>query len=159
MKSLVVYGSRHGNTRKVAETIAGELRKHGDVQLVSAERGLAPVLDDVDLVVVGGPTEAHGITEPVARFLERIPDGAVAGKCAAGFDTRLTWPRWLSGSAASRIVERLAWRGAKVVVPEESFLVSGKLPVLEPGELERAAAWAASLAQKVESKVPVAIGP
>jgi hypothetical protein len=55
-------------------------------------------------------------------------------------------------------VERLAWRGAKVVVPEESFLVSGKLPVLEPGELERAAAWAASLAAKVESKVPVAIG-
>jgi flavodoxin len=158
MKSLVVYGSRHGNTHKVAEAIAGELRKHGAVQLVSAEDSVSTLLQEADLVVVGGPTEAHGMTEPVARFLQRVPDAALAGKKAAGFDTRLTWPRWLSGSAASRIVERLARRGAHVIAPEESFLVSGKLPVLEPGELERAAAWAASLAARVESKVPVAIG-
>jgi flavodoxin len=158
MKSLVVYGSRHGNTRKVAETIASELRKHGEVHLVSAEKAVSTLLEETDLVVVGGPTEAHGITEPVARFLERVPAAALAGKNAAGFDTRLRWPRWLSGSAGSRIVERLGWRGANVIVPEESFLVSGKLPVLEPGELERAAAWAASLAAKVESKEPVAIG-
>jgi flavodoxin len=158
MKSLVVYGSRHGNTRKVAETIAGALRKHGAVQLVPAEKALATRLEDTDLVVVGGPTEAHGITEPVARFLEGVAEASLAGKCAAGFDTRLRWPRWLSGSAGAQIVERLAWRGAHVIAPEESFLVSGKLPVLEPGELERAAAWAASLVAKVESKEPVAIG-
>jgi flavodoxin len=158
MKSLVVYGSRHGNTQKVAEAIAGELRKHGAVQLVSAEDSISTLLQEADLVVVGGPTEAHGMTEPVARFLEHVPAAALTGKYAAGFDTRFTWPRWLSGSAASRIVDRLGRRGARVIAPGESFLVSGKLPVLEPGELERAAAWAASLAAKVESKVPVAIG-
>jgi hypothetical protein len=38
-----------------------------------------------------------------------------------------------------------------------SFFVSGKLPVLEPGELERAAAWAASLAASVEKKEPVSL--
>jgi len=36
-----------------------------------------------------------------------------------------------------------------------SFFVGGQLPVLEPGEVERAAAWAASLAAKLESRVPV----
>ncbi|HEY4889409.1 MAG TPA: hypothetical protein VIJ58_12685 [Candidatus Dormibacteraeota bacterium] len=43
-----------------------------------------------------------------------------------------------------------------MIAPEESFFVSGKLPVLEPGELERAAAWAASLAAKLDTKERVA---
>jgi flavodoxin len=37
MNSLVVYGSPHGNTHKLADAIAFELGKHGVVQLVSAE--------------------------------------------------------------------------------------------------------------------------
>ncbi len=71
MNSVVIYGSRHGNTRKVAETIADELRKHGAVELVSAEKAPADFADSTDLVVVGGPTEAHRMTEPVARFFRR----------------------------------------------------------------------------------------
>jgi flavodoxin len=156
MTSLVIYGSRHGNTRKVAEAIAGELRKHGAVHLVSAEGGPAIPLEQMDLVVIGGPTEAHRMTEPVVRFFDRIGGGALAGKAAAGFDTRLRWPRWLSGSAGTGILERLRRAGARAIAPEESFFVSGKLPVLEPGELERAAAWAASLAAKLDTKERVA---
>jgi flavodoxin len=158
MNSVVIYLSRHGNTRKIAETIASVLRKHGPVQLVSAEKAEPIISKETDLVVVGGPTEAHRMTEPLARFLDRVPDGSLVGKSAAGFDTRLRWPRWLSGSAGAGIVERLEWRGARVIAPEESFFVSGKLPVLEPGERERAAAWSASLAARVESKEPVAAG-
>jgi hypothetical protein len=44
-----------------------------------------------------------------------------------------------------------------LIAPEISFFVSGKLPVLEPGEVERAAAWAASLAARVESKEHVSL--
>jgi hypothetical protein len=62
-----------------------------------------------------------------------------------GFDTRLRWPEWLSGSAGARITDRLYRLGAKVVAPEESFFVTRK-PELEAGELERAATWAAGLA-------------
>jgi hypothetical protein len=64
---------------------------------------------------------------------------------AAGFDTRLRWPRWLSGSAATGITQRLGRAGARVIAPAESFIVS-TAPLLEPGEEERATAWAASLA-------------
>ena len=158
MNSLVVYGSRHGNTRKVADAIAGELRKHGAVQIVSAEKAPRVLPDRTDLVIVGGPTEAHRITEPVAQFFDRIGKGALVGKAAAAFDTRLRWPEWLSGSAAAGIAQRLHQARANLIAPEVSFFVSGKLPVLEPGEEERAAAWAASLAAKVESKKPVAAG-
>jgi flavodoxin len=158
MNSLIVYGSRHGNTRKVAEAIAGELRKHGEVQLISAEKAPRFLPDQTDLLVVGGPTEAHRITEPVAQFFDHIGKEALVGKAAAAFDTRLRWPEWLSGAAAAGIAQRLHQARANLIAPEIGFFVSGKLPVLEPGEVERAAAWAASLAARVESKELVAAG-
>jgi flavodoxin len=158
MNSVVIYGSRHGNTSKVAEAIGAELGKHGAVQIVPAEKAWTHVSETTDLVVVGGPTEAHRMTEPVARFFGQVDKGALAGKAAAGFDTRLRMPAWLSGSAGSGIDRKLRQAGARVIAPQASFFVSGKLPVLEPGELARATAWAASLAAKVESKAPVAAG-
>jgi flavodoxin len=158
MNSIVIYGSRHGNTRKVAEAIAGILREHGKVQVMSAEKAPAILPEPTDLLVIGGPTEGHRMTEAVAQFFHRLSKGALAGKAAAVFDTRLRWPVWLSGSAGSGIEKMLLRAGARVIAPEVSFFVSGNLPVLEPGELERAAAWAVSLVIKVESKKPVAAG-
>jgi flavodoxin len=158
MNSLVIYGSRHGNTRKLAEAIAGELRKHGAAQLVSAEKVPSSLPEQPDLVVVGGPTEAHRMTVPVSELFARLSQGALSGVKAAAFDTRLRWPKWLSGSAGGGIVRELERAGASVLAPEVSFFVSGQLPVLEPGEVERAAAWAASLAAKMESKELVAAG-
>jgi flavodoxin len=158
MNSVVIFGSRYGNTRKLAETIADVLRKHGAVQLVSAEKAPAVFADSTDLVVIGGPTEAHRMSEPVARFFDRIAKGALAGRAAAGFDTRFRAPAWLSGSAGSGIETRLRQAGARVIAPEVSFFVSGKLPELDSGELERAAAWAVLLAVKAKSQQPVAAG-
>jgi flavodoxin len=157
MNSLVVYGSRHGNTHKVAEAIAFELGKHGVVQLVAAEDAHKVLPEQLDLIVVGGPTEAHRVTEPVAQFFDRAGKGEFVGKAAAAFDTRLRWPEWLSGSAAAGIAQRLHQARANLIAPEVSFFVSGKLPVLEPGEIERAAAWAAALARRVESKTPTTV--
>ena len=158
MNSLVIYGSRHGNTRKLAEAIAGELRKHGTAQLMSAEKVPSILPEQTELVVVGGPTEAHGMTQPMSELFDRLGRGALNGVKAAAFDTRLRWPKWLSGSAGGGIVKELELAGASMLSPEVSFFVGGQLPVLEPGELERAAAWAASLAARMESKELVAAG-
>jgi len=149
---VVIYASRSGNTAKVAEAIAGGLRPRGSIQLLSVDEAQAVFSDGFDLLVVGGPTEAHGMTEPMTRFFDQLASGSLQGKAAAAFDTRLHWPHWLSGSAASGIAERLTESGAHVIAGPESFIVSRK-PLLEPGELERAAAWGASLADKAETNV------
>jgi flavodoxin len=158
MNSVVIYASRHDNTRRVAEAVANELRKRGEVHVFSAEHAPAILPPHTDLVVVGGPTEAHRMMEPVAELFDRFAAGALAGKAAAAFDTRLRWPVWLSGSAAAGIVKRFERAGARVIAPQVSFFVTGKLPELEPGELTRASAWAASLPSLVETKEPVASG-
>ena len=153
MNSIVTYGSRHGNTRRIAEAIASELRRHGTAHLFAIDE-VPSALPKADLVVVGGPTEAHRMTQAMVEFFNQFGKGELEGIAAAGFDTRLGWPRWLSGSAATGITARLRQAGATVIGPEGTFIVAGKHPVLEPGELERATAWAATLAAQVESRAP-----
>jgi flavodoxin len=145
MKSVVVYASHFGNTRKIAEAVAEGLRTHGQSLVFATDDAPTLLLEDADLVVIGGPTEQHGMTEPLSRFLTRLAPHAPGA--VAVFDTRLRWPRWLSGSAATTVSTRLRGAGAHVVAPEESFFVKrvagtdGHEPAeLEVGELARARA-------------------
>jgi flavodoxin len=151
MNSIVVYASRHGNTEKIAYAIASGLSAEGSAQVFAVDE--APTIQprSLDLVVLGGPTEGHRMTAPMARYLVRVA-GAFRGLPAATFDTRLRWPRWLSGSAAAGIAHKLQGFGAEVVAPPSSFFVAGKVPALETGELERAEAWGGSLAKQVAAR-------
>jgi flavodoxin len=148
MKILVVYGSRYGNTEKIAVAISAGLRSVGVVEMLTVDKAQTIRLHDYDLVVVGGPTEAHSAAEPIAEYVDRIGE-AFSGLTVATFDTRLRWPKWMSGSAADSIASRLVSFGANLVIPPASFIVYGKPAVLEPGELERAEAWGRALAIKV----------
>ncbi len=141
MRVAVVYGSRTGNTRAVAEAIAASLGSLGTVDLMRVET--AEIAPGTELLVVGGPTEGHGMTPEVKSFLDGL--GRVEGIRAAAFDTKLRWPLWLSGSAAGQIAERLEAAGATLVASPESFLVTTREPQLYEGELERASRWAESL--------------
>ena len=149
LKTVIVYCSHKGNTRMVAEAIGEALRPLGEVDVVAVETAAATIGPDVDLLMVGGPTEAHGMTPEVRDFLDRLDAESVKGRAAAAFDTRVDWPRILSGSAADGIATRLAGKGAFVIGPQGSFLVT-KEPELQPGEAERAGAWAVKLASVVQ---------
>ena len=101
MKSVVVYGSRSGNTRKIAEAIAGALAAYGSVSFMAAEDASATVWDHCDLLLVGGPTEGRSVTPPVQAFFDRLPAQALHSITAAAFDTRLDWPRHFHGLGRS----------------------------------------------------------
>lgn len=150
MKSVVVYDTRSGNTRRVAEAIAAALAEFGVVRTLAAQDASATVWEHRDLLVVGGPTEGRHATPPVHALFDRLPAHALRGIAAAAFDTRLDWPRLVTGSAATDIQHWLRGAGANVVVPDESFLVTAE-PRLKEGELERAPAWARTVAQAVEA--------
>ena len=163
MKSVVVYESWFGNTRRVAEEIAGALE--GEVDVVSVEDPL-PSLEDADLLVVGAPTHIHGLSsrrsregaveqgghgEPgigVRGFIDGLPNGA-RGPRAASFDTRAHKPVLLVGSAARGIARRLREHGYVLAAEPESFFVEGTPGPLEEGELERAREWGRTLANEV----------
>lgn len=145
MNALIVYATRSGNTRRVAEAIADGLASISSVEVRSVDNAPRSIGDEVDLLVVGGPTEGRHVTPPMLEFLERIPDGAIRGRLGVAFDTRLDWPRFLSGSAADDIRRHLERMGARSPVRSESFIVSIE-PEIRPDELARAHDWGAALA-------------
>ncbi len=70
MRAVVIYESMFGNTHEVAERIGAGLRtepEFEDVEVISVAEAIGRVLSDVDLVVVGGPTHAHGVSRPSTR--------------------------------------------------------------------------------------------
>ena len=168
MRALVVYESMYGNTRLVAESIAIGLRDGCEVTLRTVGEVLDAPAPEIDLIVIGGPTHVHGLSnqrapgrlrravkpesglvlEPsatgpgVREWLARIGDGACG--CAA-FDTRIDAPAALTGRASKGIAKRLRRCGFDLVAEPESFLVDKHNHLLE-GEAERARAWGAALA-------------
>lgn len=67
MRALVVYESMFGNTRHVAEAVARGLGPADAVRTVPVTQAHEENLSEYDLVVVGGPTHAHGMSRESTR--------------------------------------------------------------------------------------------
>ena len=67
MRALVVFESMFGNTRQIAGAVADGLSQAVRTDLVEVSRAPAQISGDVELVVVGGPTHAFGMTRPGTR--------------------------------------------------------------------------------------------
>jgi flavodoxin len=148
MRTAVVYASRSGNTRFIAQAIGESLNQTGEVIVMPVETAELP--PGTEVLIVGGPTEGHRMTPVVQAFIERLP--TLSGVRVAAFDTRLNWPLWLSGSAAKGIADALCSAGGTLIAPPESFLVT-KEPKLYQGEVERARTWALALVSPVRATV------
>jgi hypothetical protein len=178
MRAVVVYESMYGNTHLIAEAIGAGLKTAFDVSIVPVSQASPAVLADADLVLVGGPTHAHGMSRPATRKAAveaaakpvsplAVEPGALGpglrdwfgslGRYpvkAAAFDTRIHGPAALTGRASKGVARLLRAHGFEVVAEPESFLVT-KQDRLKPQEAARAREWAATLAAGIApSPVP-----
>jgi len=152
MTTLIVYFSKFGNTRKLAEAMAETLRPSADVRAISIDR-LAPAdFEGVDLVVMGTPTHAFSVPQPVRTAMEALPLGILAAKSVAAFDTTVRpWPlRRLR--ASPKLLRHLTDLGGGPIARPQTFFVktsnprkTGQIDLLFEGELDHARKWAAGL--------------
>ncbi len=156
MHVLLVYDTKFGNTELIARSIAGGLGEDLHVQVMRAEAPL-PALDGVALLILGGPTQRHGLTPALKQLVRSLPSGALQGVPVATFDTRYDMSRLLTGSAAHVAQRQLRHTGCQFVAPPESFFMQrdrgspehGRThddEGLMPGEVERARIWGQRLA-------------
>jgi len=148
MNILVIYDSTFGNTQQVAQSIARVLGEHGNVRLHPVQEMDMSGLKEVDLLVLGCPTQQYSLTPVVNKFLAHIPIGTLCGLMAAAFDTRYRVAESSSGSAAWTIADLLQEAGASLITSPESFFVVAEKGPLEDGELERAEQWTHALFQR-----------
>ena len=157
---MVVYESMFGNTEAIARSISDGVASRGATVIVHDVESAPDRLDHVDMLIVGAPTHALGMSRPGTRQAARAQGAAGRGDhgvhewlsrlerpsrplTAACFDTRIRKPL-LFGSAARSIRRRLRRLGFDVVKPI-SFTVTDTPGPLAHGELERARDWGASL--------------
>lgn len=164
MRALVVFESMFGDTETIARAVADGLSDAIRVDIVDV--ATAPRVDaDVDLLVVGGPTHAFGMSRSntrndavrqggrsaavdvgVREWLDEQRPTSTAR--AAVFDTRIK--KWfIPGSAARSAADVLRRRGFRLVAPPESFRVTGTAGPLATGEEDRARQWGRLLAAEV----------
>jgi menaquinone-dependent protoporphyrinogen IX oxidase len=146
MNVLVVYSTKFGNTERLARAIGSALEETHTVRVVDADAAERLHGDGVDLLIVGAPTQAHGLLLGVRGFLRVLKDRGFSGRRAAAFDTRMVGERSKTG-AASEVIGRLLKRaGLTLVVEPESFLVADFKGPLADREESRAIAWAQRVA-------------
>ena len=152
MQSLVVYFSKFGNTRMVAEAIGEVLKDKGDARVVNLEVLTPEDLQGVDLLVMGSPTHRMNLPEVVRPIFEKLPKRILRGAPVAAFDTSYKMSKWLMPFTASKkLGGKLRKLGGKKIIAPETFFVEESQGPLYAGELERAKAWAQTILERANS--------
>ncbi len=157
MKTLIVYFSKFGNTRRVAEAMAETMKPAGDVRAVNIDRLAASDFEGVNLVIVGSPTHGFNVPEEVRSALGALPPGILAGKSVAAFDTTVRpWPL-RHFRASPKLLRQLSQLGGTPVARPQTFFVrtgstqgTGERDLLLEGQLERARDWANEIAKQLK---------
>jgi len=170
MGALVVYESMFGNTHAVADAVAEGLRNFMPVEVVEVSE--APELEtlETDLLVVGAPTHAFGLSRPETRrdAYERIGHPVISESTGvrewlasaysapehlpvAVFDTHVQ--ARVPGYAHTAAAKRLRRIGAEPLGGGMSFRVRGYEGPLIDGELHRARAWGLELGRLLGERV------
>ena len=153
MNILVVYDSAYGNTESIAKAIGSACK--ADVLRVGELK--AEQLKDLDILLVGSPTQAFQRLPSVKAFLKNLPVGSLTNVKVASFDTRvdvkqvgnrfLTILVRLFGYAAQPIMSALVKKGGVRAVPPMGFIVIEKEGPLKDGEIERAIQWSKEITE------------
>ncbi len=165
MKAIVVYESHWGNTAAIARAIAEGLGSGAQALSTAEAKGAA--IAGAELIVAGAPVlgfslpresmlqsmraggarykTAPDLSHPSMRaWLEGLPAGS--GRMAA-FETRIWWSPGGSTGGIERGLERAGYRRLDRA---RRFIVTGEAGPLREGEIEKARAWGAELAQAMK---------
>jgi flavodoxin len=106
MKTCVLYFSRTGNTKRMAEAIA-ESTKAPAFDIASSEPS---VVENYDLLILGTPVEGSSPAKETLAFIERLPKAD--DKKAILFCTHALW----KGSTFKVMEEELASKGYETIL-------------------------------------------
>jgi flavodoxin len=119
MKPCVLYFSRTGNTKRMAEAIA-EAIKASVFSMTSSEPS---VVEDFDLLIVGTPVEGFRPAKETVEFVERLPK--TEGKKAILFCTYALW----KGRTFGVLKKELSSKGYKTILDVSTKGMKPDLPV------------------------------
>jgi len=134
VKVIVVYESKYGNTKLVAETVIKGMREVQGVETLLNELKEVDLnkIAEFDLILIGSPNHYGGPTKSVREFIDKLEKLNLDGRHFAVFDTYLG--KGFFEKAAKKMEKRISEKvpGLKQIAPRLSIAVQGsKGPIVE----------------------------
>ena len=148
-RALIVYESKYGNTKRVAEVIAEEMREVGQAEVIlnHVQELDFEEISEYDLVLIGSPNHIGRPTRSVRKLIDKLGELDLNEKQIAVFDTYI-------GEDFEKAVKKMQKRiskkipGSELVTPGLSIRVQGiKGPILD-GELPKCREFGRKVATK-----------
>ena len=151
-KVIVVYESKYGNTKLVAETII-----EGMKQVKGIETALNEVkeidlhqISSYDAILIGSPNHIGGPTRSIKKFIDKLGKLNLGEKRFAAFDTYL-------GKDFEKAVKKMEKRinekapGMKMIAPGISIRVQGMKGPIAEAELPKCKEFGKKLATQIKT--------
>jgi flavodoxin len=160
MKGLVLFISHYGNTKRVAEAIAQQIKDSGHEATVHDLRQKLPDLQGFDFILIGSPTRFARPNGKTISALKQLRKKGFAEKPVAVFDTYGPVPtnpeelektkKWLYPGAAG-IMHKVAKERGLNVYPEtlRCEVLGGMKGPLADHQLEKAESFTKEFLSKI----------
>jgi menaquinone-dependent protoporphyrinogen IX oxidase len=152
-KTLVVYESKYGNTKRVAESIVEGMKTVPGIEVTLKELKEVDLkqVTSFDAIVIGSPNHIGSATGGVRRFISQLGKLKLAGKRAAVFDTYLAKD---FEKAMKKMEKQISEKvlGLKLVTPGLSIQVEGMKGPITEGEFPKCKDFGIKIATLVKSE-------
>jgi len=151
-KVIVVYESKYGNTKLVAETIAEGMREIEGVETVVSDVKEVDLgkIPDYDAILLGSRNHIGGPTWGIKKFIGKLGKLPLEGKLFAAFDTYL-------GKSFQQAMKKMEKRisdkvsGSKLAAPGLSIRVDGMKGPISEGELPKCKEFGNKIATQMKA--------
>jgi flavorubredoxin len=152
VKISVIYDTKYGNTKLVAEKIVKGIREVegietaiSDVKEVELEK-----VGDSDAILIGAPNHIGGPTRAIGKFIDQLGKLDVRAKWVAVFDTYLGKD---FEKAAKKMEKRIGEKlpGIKLITSGLSIRVEGMRGPIVEGELPKCRDFGKRIANQLKT--------
>jgi flavodoxin len=147
---IIVYESKWGNTKLVAESIGDGIKLGSPVEVVVKDvKNTDPTeLAAYDAILIGSPNHMGGATRKIGGLVNDLGTLHLEGKSVAFFDTYLGGDYQKTSNKLATITGQKA-PGMKVITPGLSILVSGMKGPVSQTELAKCKAFGAQFSAQI----------
>ena len=151
-KAIVVYESKYGDTKRVAEAIAEGMREVPGVEAVLNEVKEVELdkLTEFDAILVGSPNHMGSATKGIRKFIDELGRLSPGVKLGAVFDTYI-------GRDFEKAVKKMEKQigekvpGLKLAAPGLSIKVEGMKGPISEGELPKGKEFGVKMASQLKA--------
>jgi len=152
-KAIVVYESKYGNTRLVAEAIVEGMNQVSGMQATLAEFSDVDLnqIADFDTILVGSPNHMGAATRSIRKFIDKLGKLNLENKQGAVFDTYLAKD---FEKAVKKMEKQIGEKvpGITLAAPGLSIRVDGMKGPITKGELPKCQEFGIKIASSIRNR-------